>query len=83
MMNNEELKKFGFTRKILDDFQDFASECVSFQRKINNPFCFITVFQKKKCQFSLDVKQNTHFTDENQPKKSTRSAPLTIIILLE
>ena len=38
MMNNEKMKKFGFTRKILDDFHDFVSECVSLQRKINNPF---------------------------------------------
>ena len=29
MMNTGKMKKFGFTRKILDDFQDFVSECVS------------------------------------------------------
>ena len=27
-----------FLVKILDDFHDFVSECVSFPRKINNPF---------------------------------------------
>ena len=71
MMNNEKMKKFGFTRKILDDFSrlplllklffveilddfhDFVSECVSFQRKINNPFCGVTVFPKKSDNFHL------------------------------
>ena len=61
----KKMKKFGFRRKILDDFQglpfllylffvkffddfhDFVSECVSFQRKINNPFCGVSVFQRK------------------------------------
>ena len=33
--------------KILDDFHDFVSECVSFPRKINNPFWGLTVFPKK------------------------------------
>ena len=28
MMNNEKMKKFGFTRKILDDIHEFVSECV-------------------------------------------------------
>ena len=50
------MKKFGFTRKILDDFHDFISECVSFPKKINNPFWGLTVFSKEKWQFSLDVK---------------------------
>ena len=40
--------------KILDDFHDFVSECVFFQRKINNPFCGVTVFQKKS--------DNVHWT---------------------
>ena len=63
-----------FFVKILDDFHDFVSESVSFQRKINNPFCGVSVFSEEKWQFSLDVKQNTHFTDENQRKNSLRSA---------
>ena len=46
-----------FFVKILDDFHDFVSECVSFQRKINNPFCGLTVFPKKSINFLLDVKQ--------------------------
>ena len=37
--------------KILDDFHDFVSECVSFQRKINNPFWGVIVFPKKSDNF--------------------------------
>ena len=37
--------------KILDDFHDFVSECVSFPRKINNPFWEVTVFPKKSGNF--------------------------------
>ena len=40
-----------FFVKILDDFHDCVSECVSFQRKINDPFCGVTVFQKKSDNF--------------------------------
>ena len=40
-----------FFVKILDDFHDFVSECVSFQRKINNPFSEVTVFRKKSDNF--------------------------------
>ena len=36
-----------FFVKILDDFHDFVSECVSFPRKINNPFWEVIVFPKK------------------------------------
>ena len=36
-----------FFVKIPDDFRDFFSECVSFQRKINNPFWGVIVFPKK------------------------------------
>ena len=36
-----------FFVKILDDFHDFVSECVSFPMKINNPFWEVTVFPKK------------------------------------
>ena len=38
MKKERKMKKFGLTRKILDDFHDFVSECVCFLRKINNPF---------------------------------------------
>ena len=37
-----------FFVKILDDFHDFVSECVSFQRKINNPFWGVIVFSEEK-----------------------------------
>ena len=40
-----------FFVKILDDFHDFVSECVSFPRKINNPFWGVIVFQKKSDNF--------------------------------
>ena len=34
--------------KLRDDFLYFVSECVSFPRKINNPFWGLTVFLQKK-----------------------------------
>ena len=34
--------------KILDDFHDFVSECVSFPRKINNPFWWSNRFSDEK-----------------------------------
>ena len=37
--------------KILDDFHDFVSECVSFPRKINNPFWEVIVFPRKSDNF--------------------------------
>ena len=37
--------------KILDDFHDFVSDCVFFQRKINNPFWVVTVFPKTSDTF--------------------------------
>ena len=37
--------------KILDDFHDFVSECVSIPRKVGVPFCGLTVFQKKSDNF--------------------------------
>ena len=40
-----------FFVKILDDFHDFVSECVSFPRKINNPFWEVIVFPKKSDNF--------------------------------
>ena len=97
----KKIKKFGFKRKILNDFQglplwlslffveilddfhDFVSECVSFHRKINNNFGSHR-FSEEKWQFSLDVKQkHTFYIQISTTKKSLRSAPLSIIILLE
>ena len=40
-----------FFVKILNDFNDFVSECVSFPRKINNPFWVVSVFPKKSVNF--------------------------------
>ena len=40
-----------FFVKILDDFHGFVSDCVSFHRKINNPFCWVTFFPKKSGNF--------------------------------
>ena len=40
-----------FVGKILDDFHDFVSECVSFPRKINNPFWVVIVFPKESDNF--------------------------------
>ena len=44
----EKNEKIGFTRKILDDFHDFVSECLSFPRKINNPFWEGNRFSEEK-----------------------------------
>ena len=40
-----------FFVKIIADFHDFVSECVSFPRKINNPFWGVIVFPKKSDNF--------------------------------
>ena len=40
-----------FFVKFLDDFHDFVSECVSFQKKINKPLWVVTVFPKKSGNF--------------------------------
>ena len=59
-----------FFVKILDDFHDFVSVCVSFPRKINNPFWEVIVFPKKSDNFHWKWNKNTHFTNENQRKKN-------------
>ena len=69
---------------MLDDFDDLFSECVFFQKKINNPFWGLTVFPRKSDTFHWTQNKNTHFTDENRGTQfSPESVPLTIIILLE
>ena len=68
-----------FFVKILDDFHDFVSECVSFQRKMNNPFCGLTVFQKKRTNF-IGCETKTHILPT---KVNDKNADLTTIILLE
>ena len=72
-----------FFVKILDDVHDLVSECVSFPRKINNPFCGVIVFFRRKVSIFIGRETKIHFSDENRRKKSLRSAHLTIIILLE
>ena len=39
----------------------FVSECVSFPRKINNPFWGVIVFPKKSDNFHWTRNKNTHF----------------------
>ena len=74
-----------FVVEIIDDFHDFVSECVSFQRKINNPFWVVTVFPKKSDILSLVVKHTTHILPPTKinENNSLRSAPLTVITVLE
>ena len=55
----------------------------SFSRKIKNPFGGLSVFQRKSGNFHWTWNKNTHFTNESQRKQSQRSAPPSIIILLE
>ena len=71
-----------FFVEILDDFHDFVSAFFSFPMKINNQF-WGHRFPKKSGNFHWAWNKNTHFTDENQRKKSLRSVPSSIIILLE
>ena len=60
--------------KILDDFHDFVPECVSFPRKINNPW-EVTVFPMKSAIFIGRETKNTHVTDENQRNKIAKVSP--------
>ena len=69
----------NFFRQNPRRFPGFVSECVSFPRKINNPFCGLTVFPKKSDKFSLDVKQKYTLFQRKSTKKSARSALLSII----
>ena len=48
MKKERKMKKFGFTRKILDDFNGFVFGMCLFQRKIDNPFWGLTVFSQEK-----------------------------------
>ena len=75
MKKERKMKKFGFTRRILDDFQGFVSECVSFLSKNNKPFWEVIVFQKKSDNFHWTWNKNTHFTDENERKEIAKVSP--------
>ena len=68
--------------EILDDFHVCFRNASLSVRKSTTQF-EASSFSVEKWRFSLDVKQNTHFTDENQRKKSLRSAPLAIIVFSE
>ena len=65
----------NFFLKILNDFHDFVSECVSFPKKINNPFWGVTVIPKRSDKFHWTWIKNTHIlptkiNDGNSPKVS-------------
>ena len=81
MKKERKMKKFGFTRKILYDFHDFVSECVS--GKSTTRFGRSAFFRRKVTIF-IGRETTTHIllTKINE-KNSPRSAPLTIIFLLE
>ena len=49
-----------FFVKILDDFHDFVSECVSFPRKINNPFWVVSVFFRRRVTIVIGRETKTH-----------------------
>ena len=62
--NDEKRKKmkiFGFTRKILDDFQGFFFGMCLFPEENQQPVLRGQRFSVEKCQFSLDVKQKHTF----------------------
>ena len=50
----------------------FVSECVSFPRKINNPF-WGSAFSSEKRQFLLDMKQKHTFYQRKSTKKNRKS----------
>ena len=58
-----------FFVKILDDFHDFVSECVSFSRKINNPFWGVIVFPKKSDNF-IGRETKTHILPTKTNEKN-------------
>ena len=78
MKKERKMKTIGFTRKILDDFHDFVSECVSFPRKINNPFFGVTFFRRKVTIFILRETKTQIFSGENRRKTSLRSNKMSI-----
>ena len=99
MLNNEENwlhtqnpQRFpGFTVvvvtcfvKILDDFHDFVSECVSFLMEHQQLILESRRFSEEKWHFFIWREQNTQFYKrKNNEKNSLRSALLSMIILLQ
>ena len=60
-----------FFVEILRGFHDFVSECVSFQRKNQQPVLGGQRFSEDKWQFSLDVKQKHTFYRRKSTKKKS------------
>ena len=54
-----------FFVKILDDFHDFVSECVTFRKKIKNPFWRVNI---------LPTKIDEQFVAEVSPSNSNYSS---------
>ena len=69
--------------EILDDYDDFVSECVSFPRTINNPFWGLSPFFQRKVTLFIGRETKTHILHSKINEKSLWSAPPTIIVLLE
>ena len=63
-----------FFVKILDDFHDVASECVFFQRKINNPFLGGNHFSEEKVTIFIGRETKTYIL----PKKINEKKIATV-----
>ena len=64
-----------FFVKILNDFHDFVSECVSFSDENQQPVLGSNRFSEEKWQFSLDVKQKHTFYRRKWTKKIAKVSP--------
>ena len=63
-----------FFVELIDDFHDFVSECVSFPKKINNPFRVVGHrFFRRKMTFFIGRETKTHIL----PTKINEKGPLT------
>ena len=71
-----------FFDKILNDFHDFVSECVSFPKKINNQFRGLIV-SPRKVTISIGRETKTHILPLKIDEHFAKISPLTIIVLLE
>ena len=74
-MKKRNMKKFGFRRKILDDFHDFVSECVYFPMKINNPFWGVTVFFRRKVTNFIGRETKTPILPKKINEKNREVSP--------
>ena len=64
-----------FLVKILDDFHDFVSECVSFPRKINNPFWGGNRFFRRKVTIFIGHETKTHILPTKINEKIAKVSP--------